>query len=128
MEAFHWFYGTCVECVCGKRNWGRQKQHELDSEATEKGGGRAKTVTISDKAFALLLFKIYVDKWISTGTSCANDLEDECVAESKLPAEQGRKKQPRHRENNTSKKSEHCKYSRWSCQGMARFNKLYKLV
>jgi hypothetical protein len=24
MEAFHWFYGTYLECVCEKRNWGRQ--------------------------------------------------------------------------------------------------------
>jgi hypothetical protein len=48
---------TYFECVCGKSNWGRQKQHELVSEATEKCGGCAKTVTISDEAFALLLFE-----------------------------------------------------------------------
>ena len=128
MEAFHWFYGTYLECVCGKRNWGRQKQHELVSEATEKGGGCAKTVKISDEAFALLLFENYVDKWISTGTTCANGLEDDRVAESELPGEQGRKKQPRHRGKYTSKKSGHFKYGGRSREGMARFNELYKLV
>jgi hypothetical protein len=55
-------------------------------------------------------------------------LEDDRVAESELPGEQGRKKQPRHRGKYTSKKSGHCKYSGWSCEGMARFNELYKLV
>ncbi len=110
MEAFHWFYVTYLECVCGKRNWGRQKQHELVPEATKKGSGCAKTETISDEAFALLSFENYVGKWISTGTTCANGLEDDRVAEFELPGEQGRKKQPRHRGKYTSKKSGHCKY------------------
>ncbi|KAI2514251.1 hypothetical protein MHU86_144 [Fragilaria crotonensis] len=71
-EAFFWFYGTFLECVCGKRNLGRQKQHQRISEATDKGS-QAKTVTISDEEFALLIFENYIDKWISTS---ADDMQD----------------------------------------------------
>jgi hypothetical protein len=120
-EAFFWFYGTFLECVCGKRNWGRQKQHQRISEATDKGS-QAKTVTISDEAFALLIFENYIDKWISTS---ADDMQDAGLVEADMP---GRRKQPRHRGKFTSKKSGHCKYGGWSREGMARFNELYKLV
>jgi hypothetical protein len=51
-----------LECVCGRRYWGKQKYHELISKATEKGG-HGKVVTESDEAFALLLFDNYIDKW-----------------------------------------------------------------
>ncbi len=118
-EAFLWFYGTFLECVCEKRNWGRQKQHQRISEATDKGS-QARTVTISDEAFALLIFENYIDKWISTS---ADDMQDAGLVEADVPGEPGRRKQPRHRGKFTSKKSGHCKY--W---GMARLNELYKLV
>ncbi|KAI2509866.1 hypothetical protein MHU86_4577 [Fragilaria crotonensis] len=126
-EAFFWFYGTFLECVCGKRNWGRQKQHQRISEATDKRS-QAKTVTISDEAFALLMiFENYIDKWISTS---ADDMQDAgLVGEADVPGEPGRRKQPtRLRGKFTSKKSGHCKYGGWSHEGMARCNELYKLV
>ena len=126
-EAFFWFYGTYLECVCGKRNWGRQKQHQRVSEATDKGS-QAKTVTISDEAFALLIFENYIDKWISTMTS-ADNVQGDGLVEPEVQGEVlGRMKQPRHRGKYTSKKSGHCKYGGWSREGMARFNELYKLV
>jgi hypothetical protein len=73
-EAFFWFFGTFLESVCGKRNWGRQKWHVLVSEAIEKGG-RAKMVTKSDEAFALLIFENYVDKW-ATSTPDGSEHDD----------------------------------------------------
>jgi hypothetical protein len=61
-KAFFWFFGTYLECVCGRRSWGKQKQYKLVSKATEEGG-RGKLATKSDEAFALLLFNNYIDKW-----------------------------------------------------------------
>jgi hypothetical protein len=116
-RAFFWFFGTFLECVCGRRSWGKQKNHELISQATEKGG-RGKVVTKSDEAFALLLFENYIDKWKAPPEN-PNDRE--------LNA-QGKRKQPRQRGKYTAIKSGHCKYGGWSHAGMARFNELYKLV
>ncbi|MGL6009651.1 MAG: hypothetical protein ACRC1D_09370 [Culicoidibacterales bacterium] len=116
-NAFFWFYGTFLESVCGRRNWGKMKANDLISNATEKGG-RDKVVTKSDEAFALLMFENYIDKWKSPP---GNDDDRETN-------ERGRKKQPRVRGKYTSVKSGHCKYGGWSHAGMARFNELYKIV
>ena len=55
-EAFFWFFGEFLECVCGARHWGKQKEHQLISKATLIGT-REKIVTKSDGAFALLLYE-----------------------------------------------------------------------
>ena len=120
-KAFFWFFGTFLECVCGRRYWGKQKYHELISKATEKGG-RGKVVTKSDEAFALLLFDNYIEKW--TNPIATTDQNDAAGADD----QQGRRKQPRQRGRYTAKKSGHCKYGGWSRDGTARFNQLYKLV
>ena len=39
-----------------------------------------------------------------------------------------RRKQPRLRGKYIHKKRGHCKYGGWSCEGISRFNDLYKLV
>jgi len=53
-----------LECVCGKREWGtRMKYRATISEATSNDTG-AFIVTVSDEAFALLLYDAYIDKWI----------------------------------------------------------------
>ena len=116
-RAFFWFFGTFLECVCGRRSWGKQKNHDLISQATEKGG-RSKVVTKSDEAFALLLFENYIEKWKAP---------PENPDDRELNA-QGKRKQPRQRGKYTGIKSGHCKYGGWSHAGMARFNELYKLV
>ena len=128
-EAFFWFFGTYIEAVCGRRNWGRQKRHALVSEATEKGG-RAKTVTKSDEAFALLIFENYIDKWTSWATEGIDAEEGDHTSGAGVPEVPlgGKKKQTRVRGRYTSKKSGHCKYGGWSREGIARFNELYKLV
>ncbi len=112
--------------MCGKRNWGWQKQHQRVSEATDKGS-QAKTVMISDEAFAQVIFENYIDKWISTRSN-ADNVQDDGLVKSDVQGVVGRRKQPRHRGKYTSKKSGHCKNSGWSCEGMARFNEVYKLV
>jgi hypothetical protein len=118
-KAFFWFFGTFLECVCGRRNWGKQKHYELISKATEKGG-RGKIVTRSDEAFALLMFDNYIDKWTNPIA-----VTDQDAAGTN---EQGKRKQPRQRGKYTAKKSGHCKYGGWSREGTKQFNQFYKLV
>jgi hypothetical protein len=111
-KALFWFFGTYLECVCGRRSWGKQKQYESISKATEEGG-RGKLVTKSDEAFALLLFDNYIEKWKKSIATNASD--------------EGQQKQGRQRGKYTGK-SGHCKYGGWSRDGTARFNELYNLV
>ena len=67
MEAFFWFFGEFLKSVCaGARQWGKQKERQLISNATLIGT-REKIVTKSDEAFALLLYENYVDKWKTQG-------------------------------------------------------------
>ena len=63
-EAFYWFFGSFLECVCGKKAWGKAKYVSLVSLACETNRTAAKLVTMSDEAFALLIFDNYIDKWI----------------------------------------------------------------
>ncbi len=59
-----WFAGELLECVCGKRAWGTRKKYRATiSDATSNDAGAA-VVTVSDEAFALLLYDAYIDKWI----------------------------------------------------------------
>jgi hypothetical protein len=131
-EAFFWFFGTFLESVCGRRNWGRQKRFELVLKATVKGG-RAKMVTKSDDAFALLLYENYIDKWAAwaaTPTSADVDDDDDRIpgdGEPEAPV-QGKKKQPRLRGRYICNKNGHCKYGGRSSEGISRSNYLYKLV
>jgi hypothetical protein len=67
MEAFFWFFGEFLKSVCaGARQWGKQKERQLISNATLIGT-REKIVTKSDEAFALLLYENYIDKWKTQG-------------------------------------------------------------
>jgi hypothetical protein len=63
-EAFLWFAGEFLQTMCGKRAWGaRKKYRSTISDATSSETGTA-IVTVTDKAFALLLYEAYIDKWI----------------------------------------------------------------
>ena len=63
-EAFLWFAGELLECVCGKRAWGtRKKYRATTSDATANDTGKF-VVTVLDEAFALLLYDAYIHKWI----------------------------------------------------------------
>jgi hypothetical protein len=113
-EAFFWFFGTFLESVCERKYWGRQKRIELVSEATVKGG-RAKMVTKSDEAFALLLYENYIDKWAAwAATPTPADVDDD---DNRIPGDgepdapvQGKKKRPRLQGRYTCNKNGHCKY------------------
>jgi hypothetical protein len=60
-EAFFWFFGKFLSCVVGNQQWIVQKQYQLISQATMTGSSD-KLITISDKAFALLMYENYEDK------------------------------------------------------------------
>jgi hypothetical protein len=85
-----------LECVSGRRYWGKHKCHELISKAIEKGG-RGKVVTKSDEAFALLLFDNYVyERTNPKATTNQNDTADADDQESrKQPRQRGGTQQKR---------------------------------
>ena len=112
-EAAFWFFGEFLSCVVGKRVWNVQKQYQLISQATMTGSSD-KLVTISDEAFALLMYENYEDKWTKQGSAQAGQ------------SEQSRKKVIRGKY--TLQNSGTCKYGGWSHAGMRRFNELYDLV
>ena len=71
-DAFFWFFGTFMDSVSGRRNWGKQKYQQLVTTACEPGG-QNKLVTTSNEAFGLLLFENqYIDKWkVTTAAASA---------------------------------------------------------
>ena len=77
-------------------------------------GSSDKLVTISDKAFALLMYENYKDKWTKQG----NEQEGQSVPSGKKVI----------RGKFTVQNSGTCKYGGWSHAGMKRFNELYDLV
>jgi hypothetical protein len=50
-----WFSDNVVECISGKRAWGKEKSTKVLSES----------ITASDEAFALLLLINNCDKWLA---------------------------------------------------------------
>jgi hypothetical protein len=139
MEAFFWFFGEFLELVCGARQWGKQKQHQLISKATLMGTGE-KLVTKSDEAFALLMYENYIGKWKKQGN--IKDNEDEQHEEDEDKDEQheegeetapyvpGKKKTTTKavRGKYTVHNNGTTKYGGWSEKGTTCFNELYKLV
>ena len=139
-EAFCWFFGEFLECVCGTRVWGVLKFTELVSEACQKGTNM-KAVTVSDEAFALPLLENYRTKWFAQARKEKKKLEsEEAENDRKMPArcDQNRNVavKPRDEENKeeeegegtrirglyTGVKTGKCKFGGWSCEGMKRFN------
>jgi hypothetical protein len=112
-EAFFWFFGEFLACVVGKRQWSAHKQYQLISQATMTGSSD-KLVTISDEAFALLMYENYFDKW----TTQANAQEGQSVQRERKVI----------RGKYTLQNSGTSKYGGWSHDGMKRFNYLYNLV
>jgi hypothetical protein len=66
-EASIWFFGKFLSCVVGKRHWIVQKQYQLISQAIMTGSSD-KLVTISDEAFALLMYENCKEKWTKQGS------------------------------------------------------------
>ena len=63
MAAFSWFFSEFMECISGKRAWGKQKYTQLISEASSLDNGE-KLLTVSDEAFGLFLVENYMHKWV----------------------------------------------------------------
>ena len=137
MEAFFWFFGEFLVSVCGARQWGKQKEHELISKATLMGTGE-KLVTKSDEAFALLMYENYIGKWKKQGNIKDNEDEqheedeDEQHEEDEETAQSVAGKKTSNNKAVRGKYTIHnngtTKYGGWSEKGMARFNELYELV
>jgi hypothetical protein len=112
-EAFFWFFGEFLSCVVGKRQWRAQKQYQRISQATMTGSSD-KLVTVSDEAFALLMYENYFDKW----TAQANAQAGQSVQRERKVI----------RGKYTVQNSGTCKYGGWNHDGMKRSNYLYALV
>ena len=128
-KAFLWFYGTFLECVSGQKHWGMQKSKQLVSQASSSATKHGKLVTISDEAFALLLYDNYNGKWLKTFQR-EEEQRLETPEAPAPPGSGGRNKSRREREKGkyTAQKTGHCKYGGWSREGMARYNEFYHLV
>jgi hypothetical protein len=64
-EAFLCFIGEFVACVSGTKVWGRKKYYYRVLEAVIDKGSQELGVTVSDEAFAILLYENYMDNWIT---------------------------------------------------------------
>lgn len=111
-KAFQWFIGEFLACVSGKKVWGRKKYYYRVSEAVVDKGSQELVVTVSDEAFALLLYENYIEKWI---TRYHTERRGE-KADTKITGKY------------TSSVMDHCLYGGWSAEGVARFNELSMLV
>lgn len=129
-QAFLWFFGSFLECVSGLKQWGVQKSKQLVSQASSSATKHGKLVTISDEAFALLLYDNYIEKWVKTFQREEQQRLE--TLESPQPASDssGRRKTSKEREKGkyTAQKTGHCKFGGWSREGMEAYNKFYHLV
>jgi hypothetical protein len=111
-EAFQWFIGEFVASVSGAKVWGRKKYYYRVSEAVIDKGSEELVVTVSDEAFAILLYENYIHKWITR-------------YHTERRGEKGDKKI---KGKYTSSVMGHCLYGGWSAEGVARFNELCGIV
>jgi hypothetical protein len=111
-EAFLWFAGELLECVCGKRAWGTRKKYRATiSDATANDTGKF-IVTVSDEAFALLLYDAYIHKWIKR-------------------YHEDRRGEPRSKRivgKYTQTDGASTEYGGWGEEGIHRFNQLCEMV
>jgi hypothetical protein len=110
-EAFLWFIGEFVACVSGTKVWGRKKYHCRVSEAVVDKGSQQLVVTVSDEAFALLLYENYIDKWITRFHIKHHGAKSDTI-----------------NGKYTSPVMNHLLFGGWSAEGVARFNELSAIV
>lgn len=114
-ENFQWFAGELVECVAGKRIWGRNKYFDKMTGSrynTTRAGGTAENVTVGDEAFTLLMVENYIEKW--------RKLFDCDQAGTTRPKRLNGKY--------TSSTAGHGKYKGWSDLGIQRYNEIVVTV
>jgi hypothetical protein len=129
-QAFLWFFGTFLECVSGQKHWGAQKCKQLVSEASSSATKHGKLVTISDEAFALLLYDNYVEKWVKAFQRQEQHRLETIAAPQPASTAGDRRKASKEREKGkyTAQKTGHCKYGGWNREGMATYNSFYHMV
>jgi hypothetical protein len=128
-EAFYWFFGSFLECVSGKKAWGRRAKYtSLVSEAATTDKTQGKIVTVSDEAFALLLFDNYIDKWVEMAAESTKEKEETLQGERDNQDKKKATERRRGKYTGASAKSGHCKFGGWSTKGMKRFNEFFALV
>jgi len=113
MEAYLWFAGSFLECVSGTRAWGKRKYYGRVSNAMVDGTNEL-LVTVSDEAFALLLYENYVAKWM---TKYVQERTQTFQAENK-----------RMNGKFTKSSTGNCEYGGWDEEDVRRFNQLCVLV
>lgn len=113
MEAYLWFVGSFLECVSGARAWGKRKYFERVSNAMV-GGTDELLVTVSDEAFALLLYENYVTKWMT------KYIEER----TQIFQEENKRMNGKFTKSSTG----NCEYGGWDEEGVRRFNQLCVLV
>ena len=65
-EASLWFTDSLLECVCGgKIVWGAKKKYQSRISDAKYDNTNKSIVTVSDEAFALLIYENYINKWIT---------------------------------------------------------------
>jgi len=92
--------------------WGRKKYYYRVLEAVIDKGSQELGVTVSDEAFAILLYENYMDNWIT------------CYHMER----QGEKPGGKAKGTYTSSVTDHCLYGGWSAEGVTRFNALCAIV
>ena len=94
--------------------WGRKKYYHRVLEAVIDKGGQDLVVTVSDEAFAILVYENCIDKW----TAKFQHMEQQ-GGEKAIGMTKGKY---------TSSVNDECFYEGWSTDGIARFNDLCAIV
>jgi hypothetical protein len=110
-KAFLWFTDSLLECVCKKIAGGAKKKYQ-SRISDVKYDYTNKSVTISDEAFALLLYKNYINKWIAR----YHNLPPPGIKGSRIMGKYLRSS------------IVYSEYGGWSEEGVIRFNELCSIV
>ena len=111
-EAFLWFANSLLECVCGKIAWGSKKKYRSRISDAKYDNTNESIVTVSDEAFALLIYENYIDKWITR------------YHNPPPPGVKGSKIMGKY----TRCSIGYSEYGGWSEEGVLRFNELCSIV
>ena len=110
--AFLWFTYSLLACVIGEIAWGAKKKYQSRISDAKYDNTNKSIVTVSDEAFVLLLYKNYIDKWI---TRCHN-LPPPGIKRSKIMVKY------------TRSSIGYSEYGGWSEEGVIWFNELCSIV
>ena len=118
MEAQYWFYGTFLEFIAGKRSWGSKTFHTAITSVLRTGNNTQKpdAGSISDEAFAIVLFENYRHKWMK---SMKKMLRGSAVNDGMVTRMYGKF---------TERNVGQSQFSGWTPEGVQKFNSYCNLV